>query len=166
MSERAEDASNPKNIGRAGRRVGGSAQEELARFQLLKEKLGANHSFVKTKSEKEEIMGEILDRISFVRESTPEWAELVYITKTEDRAEQAEILAEEAWGKRQKELIMNKYTGGKTKMDATYNKSQMEVNKVRGTGGLFEFASGLDDANAGKAPLTALLESFFRPVRE
>jgi len=157
----AEDSSNPSNLGRAGLKAKVSAQEEYARFQLLKEKLGAGHAFVVAKSEKEEIMGDILARIAYVRESTPEWSELVHITQTEDRAEQAERLAEKAWTKRQEELIMSKYTGGRDKMDATYNKSQQEVSRVRGTGGLFELVGGLGAENPAKAPLTLALESLF-----
>jgi len=161
MTDRYEEAGNPGNLGVAGLKPKMSAVEALAQHQLLMAKLPRGHAYLELKSEKEEIMEDILGRIAHVRESTPEWSELVSITKTKDRAQQAEILAERAWNKRQDELILSKYTGGATAMDATYKKSQQSVSNVRGTGGLFDLVGGLGAENPAKAPLTEALESLF-----
>ena len=161
MSQADEESSNFKTIGRAGARARANPQEEWARIQLLKEKLGAGHRFLTTQSEKEEVMGDILTRICDVRESTPEWSELCFITQTEDRVQQAEILAERAWEKKKEELIMAKYTGGAGKMQQTYNESQDKVNKVRqAPSALAGLLGGAGDTVA-KAPLAGLFGSVF-----
>jgi len=141
----------PNSVGNAELYRKGSAQEELARLQLLERKF-AGQPFLTARSEKDEIMVSIAERISDVRESTPEWAELVAITGTENRLEQAEILAEQAWSKRMKELVLQKYTGGNGKLDATFEASLAKSSGFRAKGLSGANALGVAEANpAGKA---------------
>lgn len=141
----------PYTVGNAETSRKASAQEELARMQLLTLKFG-DRGFIKARSEKDEIMMDIAERISDVRESTPEWAELVAITGTENRLEQAEILAEQAWSKRMKELVLQKYTGGNGKLDATFETSLAKSSGFRAKGLSGANALGVADVNpAGKA---------------
>lgn len=126
----------PMNVNRAEERMKYSPQEELARLTLLEKKFGNQHPLITTRSEKDEIMKTIAERISKVRESTPEWAELVAITGSESRIEQAEYLAEEAWNKRMRELVLRKYTGGNAKTDEVFTDSQARATNLRLSGGI------------------------------
>jgi hypothetical protein len=132
-------------------------QDEYYRLKLLEMKFGNDHPLVKGKTEKDEIMVEIGKRIVNVRESTPEWAELVALTGSENRIEQAEYLAEEAWNKRMRELVLRKYTGGKGKVDETFNDSQAKATGLRLAGASEDFL-GLA---AGDAPAAKAFRKFF-----
>ena len=134
-----------------------SAQEELARLQLLQLKFGEEVS--KTLSEKDQLKKSILTRIRLVHESSPEWYELVSTTGTENQYDQAEYLAEAAIKKRKAERAMEKYTGGSRAADVIFDESAVAANRFRagagigGLGGLGELAGG------ETAPLVAALKA-------
>ena len=149
----------PNSVGNAELTRKTSAQEEYYRLKLLQEKF-AGKPFLTARSEKDEIMVSIAERITDVRESTPEWAELVAITGTENRLEQAEFLAEQAWNKRMRELVLNKYTGGNGMLDETFEASLAKSTGFRakaltGAGGV------LAGVVAGEAPSAVALRKLF-----
>lgn len=148
----------PQSVGNAEMTRKSSAQEEYYRLMLLKEKF-AGKPFLNARSEKDEIMVEIAERITDVRESTPEWAELVAITGTENRLEQAEFLAEQAWNKRMRELVLAKYTGGNSKVDATFNSSLAKSTGFRAKG-LTGGGGALEGAVGGDSPAAVALRKF------
>jgi hypothetical protein len=77
---------------------------------LLKEKLGGeNDDILGAKSEQDEVEIQILKKLVKVRESTPEWNQVVDLTGSRNRYEQARILAEIAYEKQKAEKILGFY---------------------------------------------------------
>jgi hypothetical protein len=134
-----------------------SAQEELARLQLLEKKFGLGVTEVL--SEKDQLKKTILERIRLVHESSPEWYELVSTTGSENQYEQAEYLASAAIKKRKAERAMEKYTGGAGAADQIFDNSAVAANRFRasanigGAGGLAGLVEGGE-----VAPLVAALK--------
>lgn len=149
----------PNSVGSAELNRKASAQEEYYRLKLLQEKF-AGKPFLTARSEKDEIMVEIAERITDVRESTPEWAELVAITGSENRLEQAEFLAEQAWNKRMRELVLNKYTGGNGTLDRTFENSLAKSTGFRARG-LTSAGGALAGAVAEANPAGVALRKLF-----
>ena len=136
----------------------GSAQEQYYRYMLMKEKLGGKgDAILKATSEREDIEVQILQKLVNITESTPEFAQIVSITGSSDRFEQARILAESVYDKIRAEQVLSFYTPSKAVLEANfYNKTlasaQDRVDKVN---------AGKTAANAALAanPLTGLLNA-------
>jgi len=100
-----------------------SAQDEYYRFKLLKEKMdaaGENAAEVKkvlgARSERDEIELEILKNLADITESSPEFAQIVDITGSRDRFEQARRLAEAVYDKMRAEQVLALYTPPKSEL--------------------------------------------------
>lgn len=136
------DSGNPANIGTVGTTAKSSASEDFFRYMLLKERLGsAGKEILEAKSEKDQIMEGILRKIVRVRESTPEWSELVSLTGSENRFVMAEKLAEIAWDKKRAELVLEKYVGSGSHLETIYKESQTKAQSVFGSATNFTLAS-------------------------
>lgn len=97
--------------------ITGSAQEQYYRFMLMKEKHKAQNdtsdetpSYLKAVSEIEAIEEDILKKLVKITESSPEFAQVVSITGTQDRFEQARVLAKHVYDRVQAEQILSFYT--------------------------------------------------------
>lgn len=97
--------------------VTGSAADEYYKYKLLEAKLaksGLNpderNKVLQSQSEREAIELQILLRLSDITESSPEWAQVVDITGSRDRFEQAKRLAETVYDKVRAEAILGFYT--------------------------------------------------------
>ena len=102
----------------------GSAQDEYFKYMLLKEKLKLSRpkagqvsdlsdeatNILKATSEKDEIELQILEKLTSITESSPEFAQVVDITGTKDRYEQAKRLAETVYDRVRSEEILKMYT--------------------------------------------------------
>jgi hypothetical protein len=98
-----------------------SAAEEYYRYMLLKEKLNAlttagTDDLLKVQSEKEVIEMSILRKLMGITESSPEFSQVVDITGSRDRYEQARILAEVVYDKVRAETVLSFYTPSKEGM--------------------------------------------------
>ena len=108
----------------------GSAADEYYKFKLLKEKLqlarpggagegsisAAGMKILKAQSEKDEIELQILEKLTSITESSPEFAQVVDITGTKDRYEQAKRLAETVYDRVRSEKILQFYTPSKDQL--------------------------------------------------
>ena len=109
--------------------VAGSAQDQYYRYMLMKEKLtNRNDAIVpdvlKATSEREEIEYQILEKLVKITESSPEFAQIVSITGSTDRFEQARILAEAVYDKVRAEQVLSFYTPDKkVLMENFYSKT-------------------------------------------
>jgi hypothetical protein len=95
--------------------ITGSAQEQYYRFMLMKEKAAAKNDtnlpkYLRATSEVEDIEVGILEKLVKITESSPEFAQIVSLTGSEDRFEQARILAKHVYDKVQAEQILSFYT--------------------------------------------------------
>jgi len=117
----------------------GSAAEEYYRYMLLKEKLEAvrenKDELLTVQSEREAIEINILRKLINITESSPEFAQIVDITGSRDRYEQARILSEVVYDKVRAETILSFYTPDKDKMkkyflDATKASAEAKATKV------------------------------------
>ena len=103
----------------------GPAQDEYYKFMLLKEKLklsrpdgttreqGVSAQAIKilgATSERDEIELKILEKLTNITESSPEFAQIVDITGSKDRYEQAKRLAETVYDRVRSEEILKMYT--------------------------------------------------------
>ena len=96
----------------------GSSADQYYRYMLLKEKLvNKNDSSIpnilKATSEREEIEHQILEKLINITESSPEFAQIVSLTGSSDRFEQARILSEAVYDKLRAEQILGFYTPNK-----------------------------------------------------
>lgn len=142
------DAGEGKQSGDIVSNKKASAQEEYYRYMLLEAKLRNlkepnTDELLKVQSEREVIEMSILRNLMAVTESSPEFAQIVDITGSRDRYEQARILSEVVYDKIRAETILSFYTPDKTKMesyfkDVTKASSSKRINKLVGGG-----ASGL-----------------------
>lgn len=95
--------------------ITGSAQEQYYRYMLMKEKEAAKKdsdlpAYLKATSEVEDIETGILEKLVKITESSPEFAQVRSLTGTDDRFEQARILANAVYSKIQAEQILSFYT--------------------------------------------------------
>jgi hypothetical protein len=96
--------------------ITGSAQEQYYRFMLMKEKHEVRKessdapAYLKAVSEIETIEEDILKKLVKITESSPEFAQVVSITGTQDRFEQARVLAKHVYDRVQAEQILSFYT--------------------------------------------------------
>ena len=116
-------------IKRAEHHAGSSAQEQLARWQLMSNKLSIANApgasdiakrILGNMSEVEELRLQILDDIIDYKESTPEFAQLYNLTGSKDPYCQADWLAEKIYEQQRAEAIMGIYTPGKKQVQARF----------------------------------------------
>jgi len=97
----------------------GSAADQYYKYMLMKEKLSvANNAELSAdakkllghKSEREEIEMLILQKLTDITESSPEFAQVVDMTGTKDRYKQAEKLAADVYDKIRAQQILEQYT--------------------------------------------------------
>jgi hypothetical protein len=105
---------------------------------LLKAKVeagGADAKLLKFQSEKEEIELSILTNLMDITESSPEFSQVVDITGSRDRYEQARILAEVVYDKARAEQILSWYTPGKDSLTDHFKARNSKALEVRTAGG-------------------------------
>jgi hypothetical protein len=122
-----------------------SAQEEYYRYMLLEAKLknlkdGASDDLLKVQSEREVIEMNILRKLMGITESSPEFSQVVDITGSRDRYEQARILSEVVYDKVRAETILSFYTPEKAGMeryfkDLTAASAASRLSKIGGAVG-------------------------------
>ncbi len=122
-----------------GERREATAQEQLARWNLMKAKMetnGAEASFIKkvlgNLSEVEEIRMKVLEGIIDYKESTPEFAQIYNLTGSKDPYEQADWLAEKIYEQQRAEIIMGLYTPGKDVVKSMFVKNTTKGLATRG----------------------------------
>ena len=113
----------------------GSAQESYYRFMLLKEKLAAQSGnadeLLRVQSEREKIEMDILRNLIKITESSPEFSQVVDITGSRDRYEQARILSEVVYDKVRAETILGFYTPDKSFLQNHFDTRTTESLSVR-----------------------------------
>lgn len=120
----------------------GSAQEEYYRYMLLEAKLrningGANavkDDLLTVQSEREKIEMDILRNLIKITESSPEFSQVVDITGSRDRYEQARLLSEIVYDKVRSERILSFYTPTSDSMAGYFDLRTLESLKVRNEG--------------------------------
>ena len=120
--------------------VSGSAADEYYKYRLLQAKLeksglaaGDRDKILQSQSEREAIELQILLRLSDITESSPEWAQVVDITGSRDRFEQAKRLAETVYDKVRAEAILGFYTPEKTALQQHFANRTRASAQVRST---------------------------------
>ena len=122
-----------------------SAQEEYYRYMLLEAKLknlqsSDSDDLLKVQSEREVIEMNILRKLMGITESSPEFSQVVDITGSRDRYEQARILSEVVYDKVRAETILSFYTPEKAGMekyfkDLTSASAASRLSKIGGAVG-------------------------------
>jgi hypothetical protein len=117
----------------------GSAQEEYYRYMLLEAKLrniGKTDSdkLLTVQSEREKIEMDILRNLIQITESSPEFSQVVDITGSRDRYEQARLLSEIVYDKVRSERILSFYTPSKDSMVGYFDERTQDALKVRNSG--------------------------------
>lgn len=149
MQSPAEDSSNPAGLGRATLKASTSPQDEYFRYMLMKEKLGANSDILKAKSEQDEVEIQILKKLINIRESTAEWNQVVDLTGSKNRFEQARVLAEIAYEKEKAEKVLSFYVPSKESLASVFKRTNDNAIALRsGGGGLVSGASSRSSASA------------------
>lgn len=138
-----------------------SSQEEYYKYMLLKAKLEARenpgaHPLLQVRSEKEDIEFSILDNLIHITESSPEFSQIVDITGSRDRYEQARILAEVVYDKVRAEQILGFYTPDRNTLSAHFTARTNKATAQR-TNGSRTMSSSL--ANATGRSATAAIGS-------
>jgi hypothetical protein len=117
------DAGLGKQLGDVVSKKGGSAAEDYYRYMLLKAKVdagSADKKLLKFQSEKETIELSILTNLMDITESSPEFSQVVDITGSRDRYEQARILSEVVYDKARAEQILSWYTPNKESLTSHF----------------------------------------------
>lgn len=122
-----------------------SAQEEYYRYMLLEAKLrnlkggegAVDDDLLKVQSEREVIEMNILRKLMGITESSPEFSQVVDITGSRDRYEQARILSEVVYDKVRAETILSFYTPERAGMEKyfktlTEQSAQGRLTKLAG----------------------------------
>jgi hypothetical protein len=134
----SEDASNPGGLGRAVVKSSSSPQDEYYRYKLLEAKLAntdGGADILNAKSEQDEVEIQILKKLVKVRESTPEWNQVVDLTGSRNRYEQARILAEIAYEKQKAEKILGFYVPNSSQLSAIFTATDDAARGLRSGGG-------------------------------
>jgi hypothetical protein len=149
MQSSAEDSSNPAGLGRATLKASVSPQDEYFRYMLMKEKLGANSDILKAKSEQDEVEIQILKKLIGIRESTAEWNQVVDLTGSKNRFEQARVLAEIAYEKEKAEKVLSFYVPSKESLAGVFKRTNDSAIALRSGagGGLVSGASSRSSAS-------------------
>jgi len=137
-----------------------SAQEEYYRYMLLEAKLknlkagDGVDDLLKVQSEREVIEMSILRKLMGITESSPEFSQVVDITGSRDRYEQARILSEVVYDKVRAETILSFYTPEKAGMEK-YFKELTQASAVSRLGKLGTVSGAtFAAANAGASVLS------------
>ena len=116
----------------------GNAAEEYYRFMLLKAKLDAAKegadALLTVQSEREAIEIDILRNLVKITESSPEFSQIVDITGSRDRYEQARILSEVVYDKVRAEKILGFYTPNKDALESHFTTRTELATTVRQSG--------------------------------
>jgi hypothetical protein len=131
----AEDASNPAGLGRATLKSSMSPQDEYYRYMLMKEKLGTDSKILKARSEQDDVEIQILEKLIGIRESTAEWNQVVDLTGSKNRFEQARVLAEIAYEKEKAEQVLSFYVPSKPELKKIFSDTNRDALAVRASGG-------------------------------
>lgn len=139
----------------------GSAQDEYFKYKLLKEKLKLSRGdgniinpqglrILKATSEKDEIELQILEKLTNITESSPEFAQVVDITGTKDRYEQAKRLAETVYDRVRSEQVLSMYTPSLATLQGHFKSRSIEsaVGRAQALNGLPGQAQGVPEAIA------------------
>ena len=136
MQSSAEDSSNPAGLGRATLKASLSPQDEYYRYKLMEAKLGAGgKDILEAKSEQDEVEIQILRKLINIRESTAEWNQVVDLTGSKNRFEQARILAEIAYEKEKAEQVLSFYVPSKTELSGIFTSTNGKALALRSGGG-------------------------------
>jgi hypothetical protein len=129
---------NAPELGNVVSQNSGSAQERYFNFMLMKAKLemaGASaekqKKLIGSLSEKEQIEQDILEKLSDIKESSPEFAQVSEITGSTDKFEMARELASLVYDKARAENILAFYTPEKKDLEKTFYSSQVSSSKAR-----------------------------------
>ena len=141
--------------------VQGSAQEQYYRYMLMKEKItnkgnASVPEVLRATSEREEIEYKILEKLVKITESSPEFAQLVSITGSTDRFEQARILAEAVYDKVRAEQVLSFYTPDRKELLENFYSKTLTSSEDR----FKKVASG---AATNGSTLSAALRAFIAP---
>jgi hypothetical protein len=132
----AEDSSNPAGLGRAVLKSSMSPQDEYYRYMLMKEKLGTDGAkILKARSEQDDVEIQILEKLIGIRESTAEWNQVVDLTGSKNRFEQARVLAEIAYEKEKAEQVLSFYVPNKGELKKIFRDTNTSALAVRAGGG-------------------------------
>ena len=117
----------------------GSAAEEYYRYMLLKEKLAVlkdseSNPLLKVQSEREAIEMSILGNLISITESSPEFSQVVDITGSRDRYEQARILSEVVYDKARAEQILSWYVPSVDSLKGHFKSRIDQTTKARAGG--------------------------------
>jgi hypothetical protein len=132
------DAGLGKQLGDVVSKKSGSAAEEYYRYMLLKAKVeagSADAKLLKFQSEKEAIELSILTNLLDITESSPEFSQVVDITGSRDRYEQARILSEVVYDKARAEQILSWYTPDKKSLTDHFTARTNKALDVRASAG-------------------------------
>ena len=139
------DAGLGKQLGDIVSKKGGSAAEDYYRYMLLKEKVKnglGDESLLTFQSEKEAIEMSILSNLLNITESSPEFSQVVDITGSRDRYEQARILAEVVYDKARAEQILSWYTPGRESLNNHFSARTAKAVNIRANKGA-DFSASL-----------------------
>ena len=139
------DAGLGKQLGDIVSKKSGSAAEDYYRYMLLKEKVKnglGDESLLTFQSEKEAIEMSILSNLLNITESSPEFSQVVDITGSRDRYEQARILAEVVYDKARAEQILSWYTPGKESLNKHFTERTDKAVTIRANKGA-DFSASL-----------------------
>jgi hypothetical protein len=127
-----EDSSNAGNLGRSLEKARSNPQEDYYRYMLLKEKLGAGGAeILRATSEQDKVEVSILKKLVLVGESTPEFNQLVDLTGSKNRYEQARILAEIVYEKQKAEKILGFYAPGSEEVKGIFTTTDENARSLR-----------------------------------
>ena len=149
MQSSAEDSSNPAGLGRATLKSSMSPQDEYFRYMLMKEKLGPKSDILRARSEQDDVEIQILQKLIGIRESTAEWNQVVDLTGSKNRFEQARVLAEIAYEKEKAEKLLSFYVPSKESLARVFKRTNDSAIALRsgGGGGLVSGASSRSSAS-------------------
>ena len=144
-----------KQLGDVVSKKGGSAAEDYYRYMLLKAKVDAGSAdakLLKFQSEKETIELSILTNLMDITESSPEFSQVVDITGSRDRYEQARILSEVVYDKARAEQILSWYTPNKESLTSHFSARTDKALTIRRAAGQTFTASLNATSRASVAP--------------
>lgn len=103
----------------------GSPADQYYKYMLMKEKLAfakpeLRDKLLSHRSEREDIELMILNQLSDITESSPEFAQVVDMTGTKDRYKQAEKLAADVYDKVRATQILQMYTPAEKELTAHF----------------------------------------------
>lgn len=154
MQSPAEDSSNPAGLGRATMKSSASPQDEYFRYMLMKAKLESvtgGADILNARSEQDEVEIEILKKLVNIRESTAEWNQVVDLTGSKNRFEQARILAEIAYEKEKAEQVLSFYVPTKPQLATIFKSTNDSALALRAGGA----PAGLDPKSGASSLATA-----------